>query len=155
MMKMKKFLMIFSVLVATLALASCSMEQKLTYKGVDDFAFDPWTRFTLYVRVDSDLRKDVEVKSMNGTIYYRGREIGTTELDGKLVLPAKQEKSVAVPLRIKLTNPLVATSIMADAQNAIYDIMFDVEAEVKYRKAERIISRENVALYQFLPNFAY
>ncbi len=152
---MKRLFAFLLTLAAVVSLSSCSMEDKLTYKGVVDVAFEPWNELTVYARVDNRMRKDVVVEEMDGKIYYRGNQIGTMTLDGKVVISGKKESTVTIPVRLGLTNPLSAAGILSNPQDALYDITLDVEATVKLRGARKTISRENMVLSNFLPNFAF
>ena len=152
---MKRLFVILMTLVVSVSLSSCSMEDKIAYKGVADVAFEPWDKVTVYARVDNGMRKDLVVEEMDGTLYYRGKQIGTMSLDGEVVVKGKKESVVKVPIKVKLTNPLSAAGLLANPQNALYDITMDVEAKVKMRGAGKTISRKNMALSNFLPNFAF
>lgn len=115
---MKKLL--FAFVASLLLFTNCIKEDSVKFHGVEDvkISIGPTTAVNLVLSVENSSCSKIRV---NDALFHitdpYGNEIATLTVIEEVALPRKSTTSVSIPVRIRLTDPLRAVSIISNIRS--------------------------------------
>lgn len=110
----------------------------------------------LTITAANNTASTLQVTDGTATIYDKGRKVANIVLDGDVSLPRRKCSQVVVPLRIALSNPIGAISIMNRIRKGEYNgITLDYKIVVKAFTSHREVSERGIALEDIAQKFNF
>ena len=96
----------------------------------------------------------MRITSASAFVRHNGRKIGRLTLDGEVLLPRRQCSQIDVPLRLTLSNPIGALSVLNKLRKGDFSgITIDYNLAASSLIAHRVFEQENVSLEQLAQQF--
>lgn len=110
----------------------------------------------LTITAANNTASTLQVTDGTATIYDRGRKLANITLDGDVSLPRRKCSQVVVPLRLALSNPLGALSVMNRIRKGDYKgITLDYKIAVKAFTSHREVAERGIALEDIAQKFNF
>ena len=157
-----KQILIVLIITATLALGGCAKQgntakvkkhkfQVVSLDKVSGSISEGW-RITLTVA--NNTVSNMRVTDASAFVHYNGRKICRLILDGEVLLPRRRCSQVEVPLRVTLSNPLTAFSLLNRVRKGDFSgITIDYSVTIKAHASHRSFERKNVSLEELAQQF--
>ena len=155
---------VICLLVAVaLTLSSCSKQgstrqrrekfQVVSLDKVNGSISEGW-RVTLTVA--NNTASNVRITDADAYIRYNGRKVARVTVDGEVTLPRRKCSQVEVPLRLTLSNPIAAFSLLNRVRKGDYSgITIDYSLSLGAFASHRIFEQEGVSLEQLAHQFNF
>lgn len=157
-----KYTLVTLVLVATLGLASCSKQAgkeryrrpKFQIVSLDKVTGSIGEKWYLTITVANNTASNMRIMAASAFVTYNGRKIGRLALDGEIVLPRRQCSRVSIPLRLTLSHPMAAISLLNNLRKGDFSgVMIDYSITVSSMVAHRVFEQEGVSLEELVKQF--
>jgi hypothetical protein len=131
-------------------------KQKFQVVSVDGVRGGIGKGWQLSLTVANNTASNLHLTAGDADIYYKGRLMAHITLDGDVALPRRKCSQVAIPLRLKLSNPLGALAVVNNIRNGRFtDITIDYSITVATFASHRTFSQRGVALGDIAQKFNY
>ena len=157
-----RYTVVAVLVVCTLLLGSCSKQgatqkerrQKFQVVSLDKVSGSISDGWTLTLTIANNTASNMRITSATAFVRHNGRKIGRVTLDGEVLLPRRRCSQVEVPLRITLSNPMAAFSLLNKLRKGDFSgVTIDYNVAVTALVSHRIFERENVSLEQLAKQF--
>ncbi len=156
-----KHTLIALVIVASLMFGSCAKQgeprqrkDKFQVVSLDKVSGSISEGWNLTLTIANNTASKVQITEATAYIRHNNRKIGRIVLDGEVVLPRRCCSQVEVPLRITLSNPIAAFSLLGKVRKGdLSGIAVDYSISVKALVSTRTLEQENVSLEQLAKQF--
>ena len=161
---MKRFIrysIFILIIVATLGLAGCSNQEvhrtrrpKFQVVSLDKVSGSIGESWRVTLTVANNTASNMRITSASAFVRHNGRKIGRLTLDGEVLLPRRQCSQIDVPLRLTLSNPIGALSVLNKLRKGDFSgITIDYNLATSSLIAHRVFEQENVSLEQLAQQF--
>jgi predicted RecA/RadA family phage recombinase len=143
-------------LLSLLVLTGCIKAEDLQFRQVEDLSVSigSTTAVNAVVVMDNNSGSNVRISdAMFHVTDMEGNEIGTVTVAGELLLPKRSTTSVAVPLRIRLSNPLAGLEMMSNIEENAKKMRVNGSAKVKAGILKKKFKVEDVPLSEIISIF--
>lgn len=160
-----RYIAIIAAVIATaLSLSSCSKQSKESKPRREKFQIvsldkvsgslnEGW-RVTLTAA--NNTASNLHIAAANAYLRYNGKKVGRIVVDGDITLPRRRCSQVEVPLRVTLSNPIVAFSLLNKVRKSDFSgITVDYGITVEVMKSRRTFEGENIPLETLAKQFNY
>lgn len=156
-----KYTFVAILVVASLALSSCSgnsskrhTRTKFQVVSLDKVSGSISEGWNLTLTIANNTASNMRITSANAYVRYNGRKIGRLILDGEVLLPRRRCSQVVVPLRVTLSNPIMALGLFNKMRKGDFSgIAIDYNITVTALASHRTFEQENVSLEQLAKQF--
>ena len=163
MKKISKYTLLTLVVVASLLFGSCAKQgeprqrkEKFQVVSLDKVNGSIGEGWTITLTVANNTASNLRITDASAYIRHNGRKIGRVVLDGEVLLPRRRCSQVEVPLRITLSNPIAAFSLLNKVRKGDYSgVAVDYSVAVKALASHRTFEQENVPLEQLAKQFNF
>lgn len=155
MTRVVKYIVVALLVAATFGLTGCAKQQggerhrrtKFQVVSLDRVTGSMSSGWRLTLTVANNTASNMRITSASAFIYQSGRKIARVALDGEVLLPRRSCSQVEVPLRITLSNPIVAISMLNQLRKGdMSGITIDYNIAVTALASHRIFEQEQVPL---------
>ncbi len=150
---MKKLIL---MLLPLLLSAGCIRQDDLRIHDIKDVSVSIGTAPSVnaVVVVENTLRREIRISDALFRVTDReGNEIGTLTVAGELRIPGKSITGLAVPLRVRLTNPMFGLGLLGNIEKSAQQLMVNGSARIKAGMFKKKLKVENMPLSEFLSIF--
>ena len=146
---------------ATLCLGGCSKQkaertpkqkfQVVSLDGVKGSISEGWQ---ISLTVANNTASNINITTGSAFINQGGRKVARVLLDGEVLLPRRRCSQVVVPVRLTLSNPIAAFSLLNRVRKGDFsNITVDYTLSVKAFAQHRTIEGDGVSLEQLAKQF--
>lgn len=161
MKKIVKHILLALVIVASLMLGSCAKQgaprqrkEKFQVVSLDKVSGSINESWKLTLTIANNTASNVHITAASAFIRHNGRKIGRVVLDNEVMLPRRRCTQVVVPLRITLSNPVAAFSLLGKVRKGDFSgITLDYNISIAALASHRTFEQENVSLEQLAKQF--
>lgn len=162
---MKRFMryttLLLIAVVALFGLESCSKQgqtrqrkQKFQVVSLDKVSGSVGEQWRVTLTVANNTASNMRITAASAFVRHNGRKIGRLVLDGEVVLPRRRCSQVEVPLRLTLSNPIAALSLMNKLRKGDFSgVTVDYSVSVSALASHRLFEQKNVSLEQLARQF--
>ena len=152
------------LVVCALLLGSCAKQdrmpkerrQKFQVVSLDKVSGSLSEGWTLTLTVANNTASSMCITSATAFVRHNGRKVGRITLDREVLLPRRRCSQVEVPLRITLSNPMVAFSLFNKLRKGDFSgVTVDYNVAVTALASHRVFESENVSLEQLAKQFNF
>ncbi len=144
------------LLLPMLALAGCIREDDLRFHRVENVSVSIGSTTTVnaIVVVENTSRRNVTLSDAELRVTdMDGNEIGIVTIAGELRIPKRSITDVAVPIRIRLSNPMLGIGLLSDIDRSAAKMKVNGSVRVKAGAMKKNIEVKNMSLSEFLSIF--
>lgn len=149
------------VLVATLSFGGCAKKgeprqrrEKLQVVSVEKVTGSIGKSWCITLTVANNMGVNLRIASGDAYICQDGRKVAYVALDGEVVLPRRRTATIDVPLKVTLSNPMVALALMSKVRKGDYSgITVDYNVMVSALASHRIFEQKNVSVEEVAKQF--
>jgi hypothetical protein len=155
-----KNIIVALLIVATLELSGCSKQaerrqrqkfQVVSLDGVTGSISDGWR---ISLTVANNTASNLHITAGSAFIHQGGRKIARVVLDGEVLLPRRRCSQVVVPLRLTLSNPIAALSLLNRVRKGDFsNITVDYSISVAAFTSHRTFEQDGVSLEELAKQF--
>ncbi len=146
---MKKLILL---LFPLLMLAGCINEDDLKFHRVENLSVS--TVVNAVIVVENSSGRNITVSDAMFRVFDReNNEIGILTVADELHLPKKSTTSLAVPIRIRLTNPLVGLGLLSNIEENARNMTVTGNFRVKAGMLKKNFKVNDMPLSEFLSIF--
>ena len=163
MKKIVKHTLLALVIVASLMLGSCAKQgaprqrkEKFQVVSLDKVSGSINESWKLTLTIANNTASNVHITAASAFIRHNGRKIGRVVLDNEVMLPRRRCTQVVAPLRITLSNPVAAFSLLSKVRKGDFSgITLDYNISIAALASHRTFEQENVSLEQLAKQFNF
>lgn len=156
-----KYTFLTLIIVATLVLSGCSSQgahrtrrPKFQVVSLDKVSGSIGESWRVTLTVANNTASNMRITAASAFVRHNGRKIGRLTLDGEVLLPRRRCSQIDVPLRLTLSNPIGALSVLNKLRKGDFSgITIDYNLTVSSLIAHRVFEQDNVALEQLAQQF--
>lgn len=149
------------LVVASLALNSCAKQgeprhrrDKFQVVSLDKISGSIGDGWKLTLTIANNTLSNMHITNATAYIRHDGRKIGRLTLDGEVILPRRRCSQVVVPLRITLSNPMAAFSLLNKVRKGDFSgVTIDYNVTIAALVSHRTFERKDVSLEQLAKQF--
>ncbi len=144
------------LLLPLFMLASCIKEDDIKFHKLEDMSVSvgPTTVINAVVSVENSSRRNVRVSDAAFRVTDReNNEIGTVTVPGQLRIPKRSTTSIAVPIRIRLSNPLLGLGLLSDMEKNAKRLYVTGDVVVRAGLLKKKIKIKDMPLSEFMSIF--
>ncbi len=158
-----KYTFLALVIVATLGLSGCAKQgqqrqrkQKFQVVSLDRVSGSISEGWNITLTVANNTASNMRITAVSAFVRHNGRKIGRVALDGEVLLPRRRCSQVNVPLRLTLSNPIGALTLLNKVRKGDFSgIAVDYSVTISALASHRIFEQENVPLEQLARQFNF
>ena len=157
-----KYTVVAVIVACALLISSCANQgrapkerrQKFQVVSLDKVSGSISEGWTLTLTIANNTASNMRISSATAFVRHNGRKIGRVTLDGEVLLPRRRCSQVEVPLRITLSNPMAAFSLLNKLRKGDFSgVAIDYNVAITALASHRIFEQENVSLEQLAKQF--
>lgn len=158
-----KYTLLALIVVVTLGLSGCANQgqprqrkEKFQVVSLDKVNGSIGEGWKITLTVANNTASNMRITNAAAYIHHNNRKIGRVVLDGEVLLPRRRCSQVEVPLRITLSNPIAAFSLLNKVRKGDFSgVAVDYSISVKALASTRTFEQENVSLEQLAKQFNF
>ena len=158
-----KYTFLALIIVATLGLSGCTKQgqqrqrkQKFQVVSLDRVSGSISEGWNITLTVANNTASNMRITAASAFVRHNGRKIGRVALDGEVLLPRRRCSQVNVPLRLTLSNPIGALTLLNKVRKGDFSgIAVDYSVTISALASHRIFEQENVPLEQLAQQFNF
>lgn len=151
------------VVAVSLLLGSCAKQgeprqrkEKFQIVSLDKVSGSIGEGWRITLTAANNTASNVHITDASAYIRHNGRKIGRVVLDGEVMLPRRRCSQVEVPLRITLSNPIAAFSLLNKVRKGDFSgVTVDYNIAITAFASHRTLEQENVPLEQLAKQFNF
>lgn len=161
---MKRFIkhsLVAFCIICALLLGGCAKQngqrqhrQKFQVVSLDNVRGSIGDGWQVTLTIANNTASNMRITNASAFVRHNGRKIGRLTLDGEITLPRRRCSQVEVPLRITLSNPMAAFSLLNKVRKGDFsNIEVDYSVTVSAFLSHRVFEQSNVSLEQLAQQF--
>ena len=156
-----KYTLLALIVVATLGLSGCANQgqprqrkEKFQVVSLDKVNGSIGEGWKITLTVANNTASNMRITDAAAYIRHNNRKIGRVVLDGEVLLPRRRCSQVEVPLRLTVSNPIVAFSLLNKLRKGDFSgVTVDYNIAITAFASHRLFEQEGVSLEQLAQQF--
>lgn len=129
-------------------------KHKFQVVSVDKVSGSIGDKWAITLTVANNTASNMRITSASAYVKHNGRKVGRLVLDGEVVLPRRRCSQVEVPLRLTVSNPIVAFSLLNKLRKGDFSgVTVDYNIAITAFASHRLFEQEGVSLEQLAQQF--
>ena len=129
-------------------------KHKFQVVSVDKVSGSIGDKWAITLTVANNTASNMRITSASAYVKHNGRKVGRLVLDGEVVLPRRRCSQVEVPLRLTVSNPIVAFSLLNKLRKGDFSgVTVEYNIALTAFASHRLCEQEGVSLEQLAQQF--
>ena len=129
-------------------------KHKFQVVSVDKVSGSIGDKWAITLTVANNTASNMRITSSSAYVKHNGRKVGRLVLDGEVVLPRRRCSQVEVPLRLTVSNPIVAFSLLNKLRKGDFSgVTVEYNIALTAFASHRLCEQEGVSLEQLAQQF--
>ena len=141
------------LLALPLWLGSCIKQDDITLHEVENVSVQGFSRIDLTLKVENSSGSKLRIEDARLDLQRGQMSLVDLMLSQPVIIPRKSINSIPVSLRLKLSNPLGALSLISDLKSTVSQLTVSGEITAKAGWARKKIRFDQVPFTDFLRTF--
>lgn len=157
-----KHILLALIVIASLGVTGCSKEgkqprqrkEKFQVVSLDNVRGSIGETWHLTLTIANNTGSNVRITDADAFACYNNRKFARVALDGEVLLPRRRCSQVDVPLRLTLSNPILALSLLNKVRKGDFSgVTIDYTISVAALASHRTFEGQGVPLEQLAQQF--
>ncbi len=141
------------LLTLPLWLGSCIKQDDIMLHEVENVSVQGFSRIDLTLKVENQSGSKLRIEDARLDLRHGEMSLVDLKLGQQVIVPRKSTSSIPVSLRLKLSNPLGALSMMSNLKSTLSQLTVSGEITAKAGWARKKIRFDKVPFTDFLRTF--